>query len=269
MKIRACNFRIFTVIFILFVSSSPFASSAEVRLEDKIPYLQKRITSEDWNIRYCVLSELNGGSAAEKAILEKLCADLHPQVSNQALVHYLSSYVKVDKKLVETYLHNYYRTPLGLSLSGKPDIRSIKFHRDMVQFASNEPVSSGSIVCLGVLGGDEEIKFLKSLKEISNPYVSNSIGLALYRLGAVSDSAKVFEATLDLGKPKENFYHQIQAVRYIEQFDHENAESLFNKLEKLYLESEEINPGQASSYFLLGWDLGLNPKQRPPEKTKK
>jgi hypothetical protein len=269
MKTRTYNFHNFTAIFIFFVSYSPFITSAEARLEDRIPHFQKRIASEDSNIRYCLLSELNRGSPEEKVILEKLCADPDPQVSNQALVHYLSNYVEVNKKLVETYLHNYYRTPNGLCLSGKTDVRSIKFHRDMVQFAPNEPVSAGSITCLGILGGDEEIKLLRNLDGISNPYVLNIIALALYRLDAVSDSIKAFEATLDLGKLNENFFYHIQAIRYVAQFDHKKAESLFNKLEKLHLQSNEINPGHVSSYYLLGWDLGLDPKQRPSEKTPK
>src|SRR4051812_39916049 len=79
--------------------------AAVEKLGQRISFLDERLTSKRWQVRYALVGELTGADAATKAALETLIVDENETVAHQALMKYLD-FLEIDKKLfkAEKYL---------------------------------------------------------------------------------------------------------------------------------------------------------------------
>ena len=87
----------FICIFLL--ASCHTAEVTKNKSDSSIPYLEQRLDSGIWQVRYSLLSDLNGHDEDTKQIFEKLLKDENDSVRNQTLVRYLHNFVYVNKEL--------------------------------------------------------------------------------------------------------------------------------------------------------------------------
>ena len=62
-------------------------------LAGRIPFLDQRLQSPRWEVRYFLACQLDGRDDETKGAIETLIRDKHQGVANQALVRYVNSFV--------------------------------------------------------------------------------------------------------------------------------------------------------------------------------
>lgn len=74
-------------------------------LAGHIPFLEQRLQSTRWEVRYFLACRLNGRDDETKAAIETLIRDKHQGVANQALVRYVNNFVTVDRTLFDPKIY--------------------------------------------------------------------------------------------------------------------------------------------------------------------
>lgn len=222
---------------------------------ESIEFFEQRLNSPIWQIRYCLLGDLDRGTQEEKAILEKLISDESRNVRNQALVRYIRNYVEIDRKLVEERLEDFYAWPPRAGIHRQTqEMRSVEFHKQYLQ-TSSFPRLSESIELVGILGTTDDVDSILAIREQSNPHILNLIANALYRLGDKESAILVFEKVLSLEPDQGGIWHQLRTVSYLSQIDLALARDKYSQLEESLDNVSDMNPGRIHELTLTGWRL--------------
>jgi len=172
-------------------------------LERRIPCFRERLTSPRWEVRYCLLGELDGRDEDTKRALEFLREDENPPVAEQAQARYLIEFVNADRSRFRPDLYIFVQQPLtGEERRGIVDYvlgrgpypfgelphdvgRQLPRldQAGMKDAGKNDPGLANSIVLVGMLGEESDADALAPFLESENDYVVLETAKALIRLG--------------------------------------------------------------------------------------
>ena len=228
-------------------------------IETGIPYLEERLSSEWWQVRYCLLGELSSRNDEHKKLIEKLVLDNNDAVSSQALESYVSNWLKVEKDLIIPRIERLRPIPLGVDFAKEPDVRSVGFHSSMINKKNmDESTNVRSIMFIGIIGKPEDLNILKPFTESQNDYVLIETAKALYRLGDIQSSIKAFLKILDKDV-KEHIHYQTEALYFLAELDKNMCIEEYRKIRsKINKTHNDIQPNWLSRHFVQGLELNIN-----------
>ena len=190
-----------SLICLAFIANVISAKENKSAIQSSIPYLEQRLESSIWQVRYSLLGELNGHDILTKQLLETLIKDEHSMVRNQAIVHYLNQFVYINKELFEPFtslrLSSMYlsdRLPkandewLEVCLSRIDTSTSSNFiipaePNDIINKLDNPNFSEASITTIGILGDNDDAKALYPYLESTNDFLALCAAKSVIRLG--------------------------------------------------------------------------------------
>jgi hypothetical protein len=273
---RKARFLVSVTFIILTMSGLNLAVASSAELDKRIPYVEQRLHSSRWQVRYSLLQELDGRDKETKALLEKLVRDANEHVANQALVRYISNFVIVDKKLFDPDIYLPGKYPLDslpkdgrnralveyclgrkdIAFDGKiydtePAIPVLDIsHQD-------RPEMSGSLTIVGLLGDVEDAKRLHPFLESTNPYVALSACIAVIRLGDKAAGDKALCSLIDRVGLKDGYY-TIQALYALREVDRPAFVRLARRILAQTRGQEGIDPSLLNAFLMLAAEADEN-----------
>ena len=250
------------------------ASTGEFRRADsqkRVPYLQERLHSKRWQVRYSLLGDLDGIDETSKRSLEVLVKDGNNKVANQALVRYLISFVNVDKKLFDpkTFAPGAY--PVTVLPEENPRRALVEYclgRREIPpagRFANGwgRPLAvlrvenrddaelARSLTVVGVRGEPEDAKALYPFLESANEYVALEAAKAVIRLGGKTKGAEALRrlAGRDVTKDLHYVTQALEALRQID--DPEFRQTTLEILARVRKNADVIQPNWLNSFLFL------------------
>lgn len=237
------------------------------RLSELVPHFEKRLRSTRWEVRYCLLSDLDGRDAESKRALELLSRDGHDAVASQALRRYVGNFVSIDRSLFrpEVYFHG---TPfLGREPMHARELvdrclvrlRTADEARDAEQEAAGraDPAVADALVVVGILGTPEDSVRLQPFLDSKNDYVAIQAAKAVIRLGQTQEAA---DALIRLTKrdPAKHLHYVTEALRLLKELDHpEFKASVLDALSAVD-RTEGIPPNWLNEFLLLAAEIDGN-----------
>ena len=266
---------LFLLVCWLALTSAVHAQERFDELAKRVPFLSERLHSGRWQVRYCLLRELDGRDDESKRALEMLVRDKHKKVANQALVGYVSNFVNIDKSLFdpEIYVPNRYpvtdlpqdnpHRALVDYLLGKKDVplRGEAYPQDVPREVpvlavggKDEAAMGPSLTIVGILGNAKDANALYPFLDSTNDYVLLAAAKALIRLG---DKAKAVEALSRLTEKdvREHLPYITEALYVLREINHTEFEEMVLRVLSEVDKQDRIQPNWLNGFLLLAAEV--------------
>ena len=210
--------------------------------------LEAEASSPVWQVRYCVLHRFEVADATARRLLEKLCADSHLGVANQAFAHYSSLFVSLDHQLVKAAFRRG-----DFDLGG--DMADRKVYETPGLWVANlkekelPDLQARAIRALGLCGTQEHVPLLLEYQKSDNPYLLYELAKALHRLGDEAGYLNVIESLLRLPPASASSY-QTSAIDCLLQTHPAKARDQWNKLHAAIASLPDLQPGWMCAHIL-------------------
>jgi hypothetical protein len=251
------------------------AERDHARAAGRTPFLEQRLHSVRWEVRYYLAGQLDGRDGSTKRAFETLIRDKHQGVANQALVRYLNSFVAVDKALFEPRAYVPGRFPVTDLPEAEPNRALVDyclgwrvitpkggFRVDDMQPTlgvldpkkRDDPTMYESLTIVGMLGQQDDAPFLYPFLESTNDYVVVGAAKALLRLG---DKTKALRALVRLteGDPKTRLYYITEALHVLQEVEHPGYRDIVLRVLATIDKTESIQPNWLNAFLFLASDV--------------
>jgi hypothetical protein len=252
--------------------ASAFAAD---RQPPPIPFLEQRLQSTRWEVRYFLACQLDGRDDETKRAIETLIRDKHQGVANQALVRYVNNYVNIDRALFDPKVYVPGRFPVtdlpeeepgkalvDYCLGRRAIVQKGGFRGDDMQpvvgvldpKTRDAPTNYESLTIVGILGQSGDATLLYPFLESTNDYVVLGAAKALLRLG---DRAKALEALVRLTEKdaRKHLYYVTEALYALREVEHPEYRSLVLRVLATINTTEGIQPNWLNGFLLLASDV--------------
>jgi len=237
-------------------------------LSARVPYFGERLKSTRWQVRYCLLGELDGRDAETKRALELLSRDGNESVANQALVRYESNFVRIEKSLFRPEVYFRGIQILGCEPASGVDLvdRCLASLRPPAKAPErHSPTMVRAITVVGILGARAHSAQLERFLDSENDYVALHAAMALIRLG---DTEKGAGALVRLAKrdPAKHLPYITQALQFLKEIEHPEFKPALLHVLGAVDRTEGIQPSWLSHFFLLAAEIDgsvWTPKEAP------
>lgn len=241
----------------------------------RTPFLEQRLHSARWEVRYYLACQLDGRDGNSKRAFETLIRDKHQGVANQALVGYLNSFVAVDRALFDPRVYVPGRFPVTDLPEAEPNRALVDYCLGRREIApkggfrgddmqptlrvldpekSDDPTMHESLTIVGMLGQPEDAPVLYPFLESTNDYVVVGAAKALLRLG---DKVKALDALVRLteGEPKKHLYYVTEALYALREVEHPKYRHMVLRVLAAIDKTEDIQPNWLNGFLLLASDV--------------
>ena len=239
---------------------------------NRVPFLAQRLHSKRWQVRYGLLTDLNGRDEETKRLLEALVKDEKRPVANQALVRYLSQFVDVDKALFDPEVYSLGRHPLPnlpkdnprralvdyclgrRHIPPDPPFQDHDLRRPPIPVLDAEkadrPEMHEPLTIIGMLGGAEDANALHPFLESPNDYVALGAAKALIRLG---DKPRAIAALARLAQKEvpKHLYYVTEALYALRELKHPEFEKLVLGVLARIEKGDDIQPNWLNGFLFL------------------
>ncbi|HEX5138410.1 MAG TPA: hypothetical protein VFY93_15650 [Planctomycetota bacterium] len=237
-------------------------------LSARVPYFRERLESTRWQVRYCLLGELDGSDAETKRALELLSRDGNESVANQALVRYEMGFVRIEKSLFRPEVY-FLRMPFpGCEPDKGVDLvdRCLALLRPPAEAPERpDPALVRAITVVGILGKRGDSPQLERFLDSENDYVALHAAVAVIRLGDTEKGAGAL-VRLTERDPAKHLHYITQALHLLKEIEHpEFKPALLHALAAVE-RTEGIQPNWLSHFFLLAAEIDgsvWTPKANP------
>lgn len=254
-----------------FFSSLFAAEPVPPSLAGSIPFLEQRIESAHWQVRYYLAIQLSGRDDETKQALKTLIKDKHPEVANQALVRYVNGFVSIDGELFDPKVYLPGRFPLMDLPEEEPSKALVDYclGRRAIEPAGgfigyykhafitvldpekkDDPRNHESLTIVGIMGKAEDAALIYPFLESTNDYVVLGAAKALLRLG---DKTKATESLVRLTEKNlgEHLYYVTEVLYVLREIEYPEYKSLVLKVLDRVDETEGIQINWLNGFLLL------------------
>lgn len=239
-------------------------------LAERIPFLEQRLKSTRWEVRYSIACGLDGRDDETKRAIETLIKDKNQRVANQALVCYVNNFVNIDRGLFDPRVYVPGRFPVTGLPEAEPNKALVDYCLGRRQIVPNggfcgdmqtviivldpkkkdDPRNHESLTIVGILGRLEDASMLYPFLESTNDYVVLGAAKALVRLG---DKAKAMEALVRLTEidALNHLYYVTEALYVLREAEHPDYRSLVLRVLATIDKTEGIQPNWLNGFLLL------------------
>ena len=254
-------------------------------LSKRVPYLEQRLHSTRWEVRYYLLGNLAGRDSETKRVIEILVRDQHKGVANQALVRYVNNFVNIDKGIFRSELYVPEQFPVTDLPEKAPEKALVDYclgrgkiepkggfrHDDMRPALpvlnptkSDDPRMYETLTIVGILGNPEDAKALYPFLESTNDYVALGAAKALIRLG---DRTKGVEALSRLTErnPSKHLFYVTQALYALKEIGQPELRTMTLRVLSTVDRIEGIQPNWLAEFLLLAAQVTDNDVWRAKE----
>lgn len=220
-----------------------------------VPFLQERMSSDKWQLRYGVIFDITGRSDDCRSLLVRLIEDSNKSVSNQAMEKYLNQFVIIDHELILKHLEKLNPIPVGsFKDSQRTDIRSATFYINWINIDEiNDPNNGRNIMFVGIVGDKNkgDVNFIKGFAASKNDYVLLETAKAMIRLGEVNEGLKIIDVILNKDV-QDHLHYQTQALHVLAEINREKYHSEYLKLKAKVDRVSDIQPNWMNEFYILG-----------------
>lgn len=236
-----------------------------------IPFLEQRLQSKRWEVRYYLACQMDGRDDETKRAIETLIRDKHQAVANQALVRYVNNFVRIDPALFDPKVYAPGRFPVtdlpeeeptralvDYCLGRRSIVPTGGFRGDDMQPViavldpkkTDAPANHESLTIVGILGQPEDAPVLYPFLESTNDYVVLGAAKALLRLG---DKEKALKALIRLTEQDalKHLYYVTEALYVLREVEHAEYKSVVLRVFASIDKTEGIQPNWLNGFLLL------------------
>jgi hypothetical protein len=227
-----------------------------------VPYLQERLASPWWQVRYVLINELNDGNDPKQLGITKLMADANPQVSSYARSLYLLNYLFVDKQRIVDEMEKFNPMPVGSKVADQEkydaSLRTVAHYVSaMANAAIDDAKAADTIRFFGILAKPDDAHVIERFANSPNDYVQLEAAKALLRMGLRDKGTKTVERILakDCGS---SLAFQTQALFVLRAVDRLRFKAAYRRLQQRIQADpgrDKIKPGWLHEYYVLGLEM--------------
>jgi hypothetical protein len=248
------------------------------RAEDgrtSIAFLDQRLASNRWQVRYGLQGELNGRDSRTKGLLEILARDSNPRVANQALRRYMLQFTEVDRSVFDPQVFVGGKSPVPTILK-RDHARAVLLAYCLGQVKIEEPSGfrcsiggdlptlvaadsadanvADTIAVVGMLGGPKDAAALHPFAASENDYVALTAAQALFRLGDEDKSRETLERLIAREVTK-HLHYITEALHVLKEIDRRAFEASVPPVLARARSKEGIQPNWLNGFLLLAAEV--------------
>jgi HEAT repeat protein len=241
-----------------------------------VRYLEERLNSNRWEVRYFLALDLNAGDQETRKTLEALLQDPNESVVNQATAVYLNYFVIVRKDLIRPgafivaakeastpeQKRAWVEYALGLKAPPHSSLDMAEF-QDLRHVAPDDPAASEAITIVGLLGSRADATLLRPFASSSNEYVALSAAKSLIRM---EDRANGVRALEDLARrrSKNDLHYVAEALAALKELEAPSYPTLLRRaLAELNASDSEVSINGLNNLLFLAAETDASVWSRP------